>query len=78
VQHGRTDAEVIPKRGAALGLRVSEVAQRLGVSPGTVRRWSDDGYLVCYRTPGGQRRYSDKALRTFMARMAAHDFESEQ
>jgi excisionase family DNA binding protein len=61
-----------------LGLRVSEVALRLGVSMGTIRRWSDDGYLDYMRTPGGQRRYSEEAVRTFMARMAAHEFESEQ
>jgi excisionase family DNA binding protein len=58
-----------------LGLRVSEVAQRLGVSMGTIRRWSDDGYLDYMRTPGGQRRYSEEAVRTFMARMAANEFE---
>ena len=61
-----------------LGLRVSEVARRLGVSPGTIRRWSDEGHLDCFRTPGGQRRYSEEAVRSFTARMAAHDFESEQ
>ena len=63
------------RRSAALELTVSEVARRLGVSQGTVRRWSDDGHLDYYRTPGGQRRYSDKAVRAFMARMAAHEFE---
>lgn len=66
------------RRSAALELTVSEVARRLGVSVGTVRRWSDEGYLGYSRTPGGQRRYSEKALHTFTTRMAAHEFEPEQ
>ncbi|MBE3033349.1 MAG: GAF domain-containing protein, partial [Actinobacteria bacterium] len=38
-------------------LRLSEAAAALGVSPNTLRRWSDTGKLVCYRSPGGHRRY---------------------
>jgi len=38
-------------------LRLSEAATALGVSPNTLRRWSDAGKLVCYRSPGGHRRY---------------------
>jgi excisionase family DNA binding protein len=38
-------------------LRLSEAATMLGVSPNTLRRWSDTGKLVCYRSPGGHRRY---------------------
>lgn len=34
----------------------------LGVSPATVRRWSDDGRLRVYTTPGGHRRFSRTAL----------------
>jgi len=34
----------------------------LGVSPATVRRWSDDGKLRVYTTPGGHRRFSRAAL----------------
>ena len=34
----------------------------LGVSPATVRRWSDDGRLRVYTTPGGHRRFSRAAL----------------
>jgi excisionase family DNA binding protein len=37
-----------------LGLSTSQAAQALGVSLGTIRRWSDMGYLQSYRTPGGQ------------------------
>jgi excisionase family DNA binding protein len=36
-----------------LGLSTSQAARELGVSLGTVRRWSDMGYLQSYRTPVG-------------------------
>lgn len=38
-------------------LRLSEVAVMLGVHPGTVRSWSDQGVLPVHRTSGGHRRY---------------------
>lgn len=50
-----------------LALSVSQVAHRLGVSIGTVRRWSDDGYLEGFRTPGGQRRFNAEQVEAFVA-----------
>lgn len=38
-------------------LRLNEAAATLGVSLNTLRRWSDSAKLVCYRSPGGHRRY---------------------
>lgn len=38
-------------------LSLSDVAERLGVHPSTVRAWSDQGVLPVYRTKGGHRRY---------------------
>ena len=38
-------------------LRLGEAASALGVSLNTLRRWSDSGRLVCYRSSGGHRRY---------------------
>jgi excisionase family DNA binding protein len=49
-----------------LGLTVSEAARELGVSHGTVRRWTDLGHLAAYRTPGGQRRFSEEQLDAFL------------
>jgi excisionase family DNA binding protein len=49
-----------------LGLSISQAAQELGVSLGTIRRWSDMGYLESYRTPGGQRRFSKEAIERFV------------
>jgi len=49
-----------------LGLSTSQAAQALGVSLGTIRRWSDMGYLESYRTPGGQRRFSAEQIEQFL------------
>ena len=38
-------------------LRLGSAAELLGVSENTLRRWSDAGKLVCYRSAGGHRRY---------------------
>ena len=45
----------------------SQAAHYLGVSLATVRRWTDAGHLSCYRTPGGQRRFSRQQLDDFIA-----------
>jgi excisionase family DNA binding protein len=49
-----------------LGLSTSQAARALGVSLGTIRRWSDMGYLESYRTPGGQRRFSRDQIDQFV------------
>jgi excisionase family DNA binding protein len=49
-----------------LGLSTSQAAQVLGVSLGTIRRWSDTGHLASYRTPGGQRRFSAEQIEQFV------------
>ena len=52
--------------GSPLGLSTSQAAQALGVSLGTIRRWSDMGYLQSYRTPGGRRRFSQEQIDKFV------------
>ena len=52
--------------GSPLGLSTSQAAQALGVSLGTIRRWSDMGHLQSYRTPGGQRRFSQDQIDRFL------------
>ena len=51
-----------PIKESPLGLSTSQAARALGVSLGTIRRWSDMGYLESYRTPGGQRRFSREQI----------------
>ena len=41
---------------------LSEASRVLGVSPATIRRWSDAGRLRVFTTPGGHRRFSRSAL----------------
>ena len=50
-------------------LNVSEAAEFLGVSAASLRKWSDQGIVPVYRTPGGQRRYSPADLEQFLASM---------
>ena len=49
-----------------MGLSASQAARHLGVSVSTIRRWSDAGHLSGYRTPGGQRRFSEQQLDAFL------------
>ncbi len=48
----------------------SQAALYLGVSLATIRRWTDAGHIACYRTPGGQRRFSRAQLDNFVASMS--------
>jgi excisionase family DNA binding protein len=41
---------------------LGEASHLLGVSPGTVRRWSDAGRLQVFTTPGGHRRFHRPTL----------------
>ena len=50
-------------------LNVSEAADLLGVSAASLRKWSDQGLVPVYRTPGGQRRYSPPDLDQFLDSM---------
>ena len=43
-------------------LALGEASRFLGVTPGTLRRWSDSGRVVAFTTPGGHRRYRRAAL----------------
>lgn len=53
----------------------SQAAEYLGVSLATIRRWTDAGHVGCYRTPGGQRRFSRAQLDEFISSMSheAHE-----
>ena len=56
-----------------LAFTSSQAATYLGVSLATVRRWSNDGYLRGYRTPGGQRRFSREQLDGFLQSLSGGD-----
>jgi excisionase family DNA binding protein len=65
-----------PINGSPLGLSTSQAAQALGVSLGTIRRWSDMGYLQSYRTPGGQRRFSREQIEKFVGSLEQQTTDS--
>ncbi len=50
-------------------MSVGEAAAYLGVSPASLRKWSNSGLVPTYRTPGGQRRYSVEDLDEFIRSM---------
>ena len=51
----------IPRAGTPW-LALSEASALLGISPATLRRWSDAGRVASFTTPGGHRRFSREAL----------------
>jgi excisionase family DNA binding protein len=63
-QLGKQDSQA-PAAGDGHDRRITlaEACAILGVDQSTLRRWSDDGRLPAFRTPGGHRRFSESAVR---------------
>ena len=57
-------------------LSISEAAKYLGVHFTTLRRWSDEGLIGFVRTPGGKRKYHQRALDNFISQYKSHTKES--
>jgi excisionase family DNA binding protein len=55
--------------GRARLLNVGQAAAYLGVSAASLRKWSNQGLVPVFRTPGGQRRFSTDDLDEFMRSM---------
>jgi excisionase family DNA binding protein len=49
-------------------LTLGQAARFLGVAQSTIRKWSDQGRVPAFYTPGGHRRYRRADLETFLAR----------
>ena len=45
---------------------LGEASELLGIAPGTLRRWADEGRVGVFTTPGGHRRFSRSALRSLL------------
>jgi excisionase family DNA binding protein len=58
-----------PSNDRQLVFTSSQAARYVGVSLATIRRWTDAGHIHCYRTPGGQRRFSRDQLESFVTSM---------
>lgn len=54
------------KSSQSKDLSTFQVAELLGVDPGSVSNWIDQGLLGAYRTPGGHRRTSREDLLAFL------------
>ena len=49
-------------------LTLGQAAKYLGVAQSTIRKWSDQGLLSAFYTPGGHRRFRRRDLDSFLAR----------
>jgi len=56
-------------------LRMKEVSTLLGVTPQTLRNWSNEGYIQAVVGKGGQRRFNLNEVRRLM-NFAPHQFIS--
>jgi excisionase family DNA binding protein len=54
-------------------LSLKEASELLGIHFTTLRKWSDDGLIRVFRTPGGHRRFSVADLRRFLETRASHE-----
>jgi len=61
-----------PSRRAPIGepdwLTLGQAAKFLGVAQSTIRKWSDQGRVPAFYTPGGHRRYRRRDLEAFVDR----------
>jgi excisionase family DNA binding protein len=48
-------------------LTLGQAASFLGVAQSTIRKWSDDGKVAAFYTPGGHRRFRRADLEAFIA-----------
>src|SRR5213082_397903 len=49
-------------------LTLGQAAKYLGVAQSTIRKWSDQGRVPAFYTPGGHRRFRRGDLESFLAR----------
>jgi excisionase family DNA binding protein len=57
-----------PPAGEPEWLTLGQAAKFLGVAQSTIRKWSDQGRVPAFYTPGGHRRYRRRDLETFVDR----------
>jgi len=57
-----------PRERARRGpwLSLGEASQILGITPGTLRRWADQGQVSAFTTPGGHRRFARATIEALL------------
>jgi excisionase family DNA binding protein len=64
----RSAANRRPPSGEPEWLTLGQAAKFLGVAQSTIRKWSDQGRVPAFYTPGGHRRYRRRDLEMFVDR----------
>src|SRR6266498_3067990 len=64
----RSAANRRPPTGEPEWLTLGQAAKFLGVAQSTIRKWSDQGRVPAFYTPGGHRRYRRRDLEAFVDR----------
>jgi excisionase family DNA binding protein len=59
-------------------MTIHEASNLMGVSPATLRRWSDAGRIRTFTTPGGHRRFSRAAVDALLPDDAASPPDAQQ
>ena len=66
-------SSIVPQTSSEQWLSLKEASELLGVHFTTLRKWSDEGEIRVFRTPGGHRRFSVADLRRFLADRVKHE-----
>ncbi len=45
-----------------------DISKMLQVSKSTIKRWTEEGKLSCFRTPGGHRKFKQSSIQEFISR----------
>jgi excisionase family DNA binding protein len=61
------ELELLRRQAGPPLLTTAGVAERLGVSPGSVRAWTERGQLACVILPGGERRFTVEGVTALLA-----------
>jgi excisionase family DNA binding protein len=68
VSHQSSATNRRPPQGEPEWLTLGQAAKFLGVAQSTIRKWSDQGRVPAFNTPGGHRRYRRRDLEMFVDR----------
>jgi excisionase family DNA binding protein len=70
-------SSLVAQTASVQWLSLKEASDLLGVHFTTLRKWSDEGEIRVFRTPGGHRRFSITDLRRFLEDRVKHDVPAD-